>query len=300
MTFSIIVPIYNVEKYLKRCLDSILNQTCQDFELILINDGSTDKSGRICEYYKEHHTDKIIYIQQENGGLSHARNVGLNMAKGEYIIFVDSDDYVKNDMLDIIRCYRTDNQEMIGYQHKALNDTSNSKHHLNMIDGIQCSGQDYLKEVCNKKQLYMMAQKYAYKKSFLKENQLLFHEGIIHEDEEWTLKALCLAKHFTFIDKELYFYEDIRSGSIMNVKNLNSDRSYITVAAELSKFIQSTVIQKDLKKMLKHKIFDMYYYHVWNILNEYIVSENKFVLKNYTNLKEFIKGKYLLCSLRKE
>ena len=84
----------------------------------------------------------------------------------------------------------------------------------------------------------------------------------------------------------------------MNVKNLNSDRSYIIVAAELSKFIQSTVIQKDLKKMLKHKIFEMYYYHMWNILNEDIVSKNKFVLKNYTNMKEFIKSKYLLSSLR--
>ena len=94
---SIIVPVYNVEKYLEKCIKSILNQTFTDFELILVNDGSTDKSGVICDNYKNI-DDRIIVIHKKNEGLSSARNSGLDIAKGRYIGFVDSDDYINNDM----------------------------------------------------------------------------------------------------------------------------------------------------------------------------------------------------------
>ena len=94
---SIIVPIYNVDKYLSRCIDSILNQTFKNFELILVNDGSTDKSLDICKYYKNIDNRKYI-INKKNGGLSSARNAGLEIARGKYIGFVDSDDYIHPQM----------------------------------------------------------------------------------------------------------------------------------------------------------------------------------------------------------
>ncbi len=97
--FSIIVPIYNVEKYLKQCLDSILSQTYPDFELILVNDGSTDSCGKICEEYCAK-DNRIVLINQENCGLLAARRVGIKVATGDYIIHVDSDDYVKNILLE--------------------------------------------------------------------------------------------------------------------------------------------------------------------------------------------------------
>ena len=98
---SIIVPVYNVEKYLSRCIDSILNQTFDDFELILIDDGSPDHSGAICDDYAKK-DNRILVIHKENGGLSDARNAGINIASGEYIMFVDSDDYISKDMCEIL------------------------------------------------------------------------------------------------------------------------------------------------------------------------------------------------------
>lgn len=98
---SIIVPVYNVEKYLEKCVDSILGQTFQDFELILVDDGSPDNSGKICDAYAD--TDKrITVIHQENGGLSAARNAGIEIAKGRYFGFVDSDDYIAEDMYELL------------------------------------------------------------------------------------------------------------------------------------------------------------------------------------------------------
>lgn len=99
MLISVIVPIYKVERYLNKCVDSILNQTFTDFELILVDDGSPDNCGRICDEYAEK-DNRIHVIHKENGGLSDARNAGLNYATGEYIVFVDSDDFIEPDLLE--------------------------------------------------------------------------------------------------------------------------------------------------------------------------------------------------------
>lgn len=98
---SVIIPVYNVEQYLNRCMDSIINQTYRNLEIILIDDGSTDNSGKICDEYKLK-DNRIKVIHKENGGVSSARNVGLDIAKGNYIGFVDSDDYIENDMYEIL------------------------------------------------------------------------------------------------------------------------------------------------------------------------------------------------------
>ena len=101
---SIIVPIYNVEKYLKRSLDSLVNQTLEDIEIILVDDGSTDNSHKIAEDYKENYSN-VLLVTKENGGLSDARNFGLQYASGEYIAFIDSDDYVESQMFEIGRAH---------------------------------------------------------------------------------------------------------------------------------------------------------------------------------------------------
>lgn len=98
---SIIVPVYNVEKYLKKCVDSILNQTFKDFELILVDDGSPDSSGAICDQYAEKDS-RVKVIHKKNGGLSDARNAGIEVAKGKYLGFIDSDDYIAEDMYELL------------------------------------------------------------------------------------------------------------------------------------------------------------------------------------------------------
>lgn len=99
---SVIVPVYNVEQYLPRCIDSILAQTFTDFELLLIDDGSTDNSGKICDEYAKKKDTKIRVWHKENGGVSSARNMGLDFAKGEYIQFIDSDDFIEKNMFEIV------------------------------------------------------------------------------------------------------------------------------------------------------------------------------------------------------
>ena len=120
---SVVIPVYNVEKYLKRCLDTVINQTFRDIEIILVDDGSKDQSGRICDDIKA--TDsRIRVIHQSNGGLGFARNSGLNIATGEYISFVDSDDYIKLDMYEkLYAAVKANNAEtcIFGY-HKIRND----------------------------------------------------------------------------------------------------------------------------------------------------------------------------------
>ena len=98
---SVIIPVYNAEQYLKRCLDSVLAQTYQDFEIICIDDGSTDNSGAICDEYAKKDS-RIRILRKENGGVSSARNAGLNIAEGEYITFIDSDDYVDTDYMQTL------------------------------------------------------------------------------------------------------------------------------------------------------------------------------------------------------
>ena len=98
---SIIIPVYNVEKYLRRCVDSVLGQTYDKLEIILVDDGSTDNSGRICDEYREK-DQRIIVIHKENGGLSEARNFGIEKSSGEYISFVDSDDWIPEDSVAIM------------------------------------------------------------------------------------------------------------------------------------------------------------------------------------------------------
>lgn len=98
MTFSIIIPVYNVEKYLNECVDSVLNQKNVDYEIILVDDGSTDNSGQICDEYLKKHSN-VSVIHKVNGGLSDARNAGLESAEGDYILFVDSDDKIEENSL---------------------------------------------------------------------------------------------------------------------------------------------------------------------------------------------------------
>ena len=117
--FSIIVPVYNVEKYIEKCLESILNQTYDNFEIIVINDGSTDNSKKILDNYKTN--KKIKIINQDNQGLSIARNNGLGAASGDYILFIDSDDYIEEELLSTLN-KNINNEDLIRFQVQTVNE----------------------------------------------------------------------------------------------------------------------------------------------------------------------------------
>ena len=201
---SVIIPVYNVEKYLKECLDSVINQTHKNIEIILIDDGSTDNSGKICDEYRKK-DDRIIVIHKSNEGLSSARNDGLIHAKGKYIQFIDSDDYVNRDMLEItysiIKKY---NADVVTFSHyilndgKAICDCSKEEKVLNKMEAMKellldNKIRNYSWEKLWKKELFqdikeknlkILQQLLFYLKRLIKLYYMTIHNIIIDKDKE--------------------------------------------------------------------------------------------------------------------
>ena len=208
---SVIVPVYNVESYLEKCLDSLVNQTLKDIEIIVVNDGSPDNSQEIIDNYAKKYKQIKAYVK-ENGGLSDARNYGIKKATGEYIIFIDSDDYVKENMLEIM------------YQ-KALNDnldivvcnSINVYENGNMIE-IKSNRNYSNSPIKNYLVSPPMACIRLYNRTLF--DKIQFKKGIYYEDLELTPKLVKYTQKISFIDEGLYYYYQ-RTGSIMKQKEFN-------------------------------------------------------------------------------
>lgn len=226
---SVVVPVYNVEKYLDRCLDSIVNQSYERIEIILVNDGSTDSSLDICKSYKNKDL-RIKIINQKNGGLSCARNSGLQKATGKYIVFVDSDDYVSFDYVNIL--YRSivrygSDIAVCGYSdiYADEKEPRNYIKKLNKTSYIEMSGVEAMADFFSFDSLGgVMAWNKMYKTSIFKNNKIIFPVGKIHEDNFTTYKLYYHSSSVIYIDKPLYYYQK-RFDSIMgrgfSVKSLD-------------------------------------------------------------------------------
>ena len=219
---SVIVPVYNVEKYLEKCLKSLIGQEGLENqpEILLIDDGSEDRSGEICDAYARQYP-YIRAIHKENGGLSSARNRGVEQAGGQYVLFVDSDDYLEKDAI------RTLEQTLQTYRYPeavvfdGVEDDGKSLQPMRgetSLEGICTSGRDFLLSHYRARALSVEACLYLYKRSFLCENGLRFCEGILHEDVEFTPRAVLLARSVVEISDRLYHYM-IRENSISTRKN---------------------------------------------------------------------------------
>ena len=213
---SIIVPVYNVEEYLEGCIESILNQTFKDFELILVNDGSTDKSSEICNKYKEIDS-RIKVIHKDNGGLSSARNAGLNIARGKYIGFVDSDDTIHPRMYeilyDLIKKHKADisccNYKNI-YTLCTEYNTDIEQAEVIEMDNIQAINNLYDKEIGVR---LVVAWNKLYSKHLF--DDIRYEVGRIHEDEFIIHRILYKCRKIVYANNELYHYLQ-REGSIMS------------------------------------------------------------------------------------
>lgn len=199
---SIIVPIYNMEKFLNRCIESILGQRFKEFELILINDGSTDKSGEICRYYAAQDT-RIKVIEQKNSGVSGARNKGLEVANGNYIGFVDPDDYVDKEMYDILmKCARQKNMDIIICDYRLLNICENRNEEYEDI--IMNRGKAIKELLLGKKYSGFVWNK-LYKRSLF--NNTNFDVNVkIYEDLLINYELFIKANRIFYTSKKMYFY----------------------------------------------------------------------------------------------
>ena len=198
MKISVIVPVYNAEKYLHRCVDSILAQTYTDFELLLINDGSKDSSGSICDEYAAKDS-RIRVFHKENGGVSSARNVGLDNAKGDWVAFADSDDFVDNDWLSIYISNINDVDLVIqGYSNDIYLKENNFDYKGKVIDVV---------ETLYKKHTLGFLHVKLFNNLIIKNNRVQFNENIsFREDEDFVLKYLFYIRNVKSVKKGGYNY----------------------------------------------------------------------------------------------
>ncbi len=229
---SVVVPVYNVKDYLQRCIDSILKQEYQDYEIILVDDGSTDGSGLLCDDIAVNNK-RVKVIHKENGGLSSARNAGIAQVKGKYIMLLDSDDWIEEGCLKSLSRLFSKGYDLIMGRAWSIDDKGNKKSKLEYrIPTGEYTASSYVKELTGE-DVSFCSPFYIYRTDYVINNSLSFHEGILHEDEMWMPVALLRAE--TIYVSDIYFYYHfIRNGSIMHSRNYErSAESTITVVEGL-------------------------------------------------------------------
>lgn len=241
---SVIIPVYNVEKYLNECVDSTINQTLRNIEIICVNDGSTDSSLAILEEYAKNDS-RIKIISKDNGGLSSARNAGIEAANGEYITFLDSDDYLTTDALQLLYDKATTEQlDILLFCAKSFCEkgfsSSNGKQYTYCPTSLTeaMSGSEFFITSFKENNHIGTAPIKLFKTTLLKENNLRFIEGIFHEDEPFYYEAILLAKRVAKIPDQFYCRR-YRSNSITTIgknhKHIIGRLTAITRILELSK-----------------------------------------------------------------
>lgn len=216
---SIIVPVYNVERYLLRCLDSLYAQDLEEdeYEVIVVNDSSLDGSLAIAENFSREHSN-VKVVTRPNGGLSAARNTGLEYATGEYVWFVDSDDWIESNCIPELYAFATENAlDVLSFNRIKVTEGGRQYGRREGIPNEKkvFSGPDFL---CEMTSVSPGAWCYIVKKSLLDEHRLRFYEGILHEDNEFTPRLFFYAQRIAFWDYVAYFYFQ-RNGSIMRSAN---------------------------------------------------------------------------------
>lgn len=297
INISIILPIYNVEKYLDKCILSIINQTnFEDIELLLIDDGSTDKSSEICEKYSKQF-ENIYTFHKKNGGLSDARNYGIYKAKGKYLLFIDSDDSINKDMLKKINDKIEEKPDIILWNAKYVNEDDRDINnisfkfeHSGLDEKIVYTGKQAIKD-CLKvsKEFPTAVWLGVYKKSLIIDNNLFFENGLIHEDEMWTLKIVLEAQKVEYINESLYNYR-IRQNSIMRdnqEKNRQHIESYIYIYNSLYEYYNWKIKDKELLIL----ILD-------NLTKRYLHAISKWKLYKHSDLLKRISKKNLLVNAK--
>lgn len=246
---SIIVPIYGVEHYLRKCVDSLLNQNIpsSEYEIILVDDGGHDMCPQICDSYAAAHKN-IRVVHRENGGLSAARNSGIKVAQGEYVMFVDSDDYVELNVLGgLLAQVERDNLEVLRYRLQYVN----SKYEVyNPYKSDPFKGNDYSEVPTDGVSFLNSRMSTAcYAWAFVIKRKLLdgciFTPGIYFEDTDWTPRMLCKAKRVASTQTIVYNYL-IRGGSITNAVNSSKKKKVLEDKLRLIKTLQQQAV--DLKK----------------------------------------------------
>lgn len=299
--YSIILPIYNVEAYLRRCIRSVLEQGFQDFELILVDDGSSDGSGALCDALAEGN-DRLRVIHKPNGGLSSARNAGLEIARGQYIWFVDSDDWIEENALQRLYevCTR-DEPDVVKFNYTRVETESR----------VCCAnvpaGQYSMEEVAQLRRNAMLwggkyvlsACTHLYKRALLRDRAISFvsERQIGSEDYLFNLQILLHAQTVTVIEDALYNYEQ-RMGSLTQRYSQELPARYARLYDHLTAYYQQ---QGALCRYEK----DLATFYVWHLMrgtcipNEYTQTREHTLAQGRRNIRRFLRSETFRCGIKK-
>lgn len=287
---SIIIPVYNVEKYLKQCVDSVISNKFDNIEIILVNDGSTDNSGVICEEYAKR-DNRILAFNKKNGGLSDARNYGINEATGKYLMFLDSDDFIESNKLkgiiEILNRINVDvlmspyneivDDEVVGVE--AVNELLGNDFKVNNKELLEC--------LFNNTKGLWTAWKYIVRKEFLRESGIEFKKGFLHEDVDYTTRILLKMNTFQYYNVPWYCYRTERVGSIMNKKGFKSLQDTTQIILDLNTYMINEKINKDVMNCVLEKLSSTLY----TLLNLYKYGSDE---ERWNIISTFERNKYLL------
>lgn len=269
---SVVIPVYNVEKYLRECVDSVLCQTYTDYEVILVDDGSTDSGGQICDEYALK-DPRIRVIHQPNGGLSAARNTGLAAAQGEYVYFLDSDDYIEAQTLEhLVSLANKEAADIVFFDGYVFFDECEENDSVSFYirkEGYSpTNGRHMLLQLLDREEYRTAVPLMLFRRSYLLENSLRFMPGIIHEDELFTFLAYNADGRVCHCHEQLYARR-VRPASIMTSSGaLRRYESMLRIYHTLSGLYRTGAASGEAARLYMIRTAK-------NVLGKYNLLENK-------------------------
>lgn len=293
MKYSVIVPVYNVEQYLEKCLDSILE--CKgDYEVICIDDGSTDNSPAICDTYSSRYPDRVVTVHQKNKGLGGARNSGIEIARGEYLLFVDSDDFISPDTVSVLdAALEKHDADIVIFAMQTVDENMNliDSCREELIDGELFSFKEkkdslfIMPNACNK----------LFKTKLFLESGVRFPDRVWYEDIRTVPKLMCFCEKIMYVDKVLYNYLR-RSGSITNNVNVKRNEEILWAFDDLKEYFTSKGVINEFHAEFEKLAID----HVFIAASVRVARINRrdpmlgrFSEYMYENFPDFEKNPYL-------
>lgn len=275
---SIIIPVYNSEMFIKKCIDSVLEQSFNEYEIILINDGSKDGSKQILDEYKERYPEKIVVIHQENMGVSKTRNNAIKMAKGRYIMFIDNDDYIDKDYVEVfVKEIEEQDFDVVLGGYRRPNE--NGK----IIKELKLPQEEWAK--------FMIFAPWAkiYKREYLIKNNIEFLPVNIGEDVYFNLQAMLISKRIKIIDYIGYNWY-FNTGSVSNTtqKNIKNLQVYELLNSCYEVLKEKNILEEN------YEIVEMYFirYIVWFLLFSTKKLEYKTIKEEYNKIFKWLEEKF--------
>lgn len=289
---SIVVPIYKVEKYLNKCIDSILSQTFSDFELILVDDGSPDNCPEICDEYAKK-DERIKVIHKENGGLSDARNAGIKAASGEYIGLIDSDDYIASDMYEDLYRNACENDADISVCGAVVVAENQEAEFLKETKTVVMSNKEALEQMIYNHLFEVNAWNKLYKKDLF--SDICYPVGMLYEDLATTYKLIDKSKTVVHSDGKKYAYVQ-RGGSIMNTTGYSVKIDKIDIVEEMADFF----LKKEHNDKILSGVFRYLLNDIYKMSSTKKLTDNTDYLSGYKKIyekygKQIKTNKFLSC-----